>query len=76
MFYLNIRYTDSRFYELEDIHDGRLKKKKFSSQKFLNPFNPFEVKKGPKFELFSQKKQKSVIFGQNQILFFLIVSHW
>jgi hypothetical protein len=30
---------------------------------------PFEVEKVPKFELFSPKNSKSVIFGQNQNFF-------
>ena len=37
----NIGHTNSRFYELENIHNGRLKKKQFFGQKFLRPFIPF-----------------------------------
>ena len=54
------------------IHNGRLTKKiKFPARNFYALLYPFEVKKGPKFELFSQKNSKSVIFDQNQIVFFL-----
>ena len=66
-------HTDSRFYELEDIHDDRLKKKNFFPvRNFYALLYPFEVKKGPKFELFSQKNSYSFIFGQNQIFCFFL----
>ena len=38
IFYLNIGHANSRFYELEDIHNGRLKKKQNFRPEIFTPF--------------------------------------
>ena len=47
-----------------------IKKKKIPVRNFYALLYPFEVKKGPTFELFLQKNSKSVIFDPDQFFFF------
>ena len=77
VFYPNIGHTNLRFYELEDIHDGRFKKKKFFRPEISTPFFILlKSKKGLNLSFFRKRTHTLSILTQNKIfLFFQIVSH-